>query len=256
MVKQVTHRSNFELFQRILDEGAEYGVYAAKLQVRGESMRHLPPFRSRSLCQRGIIDLQLTTNAMLIGREGSRRLLGSGLGGIIFSCDRHHRDGYDGEYEQDVGGNIDTFLRERAARGGTTPWVRLQTALDEDEINRWADREKQLRSRFPLADFFAMNRLQEYRYDRPCYPDLTTAYELLPCPYPNQRLLIYCDGRVTVCCMDYECRFALGDLSHRSLFDIWNSSELAALRRIHLAGNRTALEEACAHCHVAVRRKH
>jgi len=46
----------------------------------------------------------------------------------------------------------------------------------------------------------------------------------------TQWMHILSDGRVTLCCMDYEQRVILGDASRQSLENIWNSSAYAAAR--------------------------
>jgi len=41
------------------------------------------------------------------------------------------------------------------------------------------------------------------------------------CPAPNEQFVILWDGRVTVCCTDYEGRLAVGDIKKQTIEEIW-----------------------------------
>lgn len=42
------------------------------------------------------------------------------------------------------------------------------------------------------------------------------------------------DGRVALCCQDYECQIELGDIRKQSLMEIWTGETLRNIRNLHL----------------------
>lgn len=229
------------LFTRIIDEGRERGLCAVKLQVRGESFLHPELFAFIAYAKdAGIMDVQITTNATLLDAAAIERTLQSGLDGIIFSFDRHHAESHRrrrGDYLA-IEEGIRAFLAARARHGRSAPWVRVQASVAESDPGACSAYREHLLERFPLAESVAVNRLHDFSYERDSYPDLHRNYRLLPCNYPMQRLAVFWDGAVTVCCMDYNNRFALGDARAQTIAGIWLSPALARFRERQLAGRR------------------
>jgi radical SAM protein with 4Fe4S-binding SPASM domain len=58
------------------------------------------------------------------------------------------------------------------------------------------------------------------------------------CTYIFYAMAINADGTVSACCPDWDQKLVVGDLNNESLRDIWNSSEMNKLRRLHLQGRR------------------
>ena len=246
----------FDLFRKVITEGVARGLCAVKLQVRGESFLHPQLVECiRFAKAAGIMDVQITSNSTIMDEPLAMRLVDSGLDGIIFSFDSHHREVCDELAYQNVEKNIRTFLQVRKSSGRPSPWVRIQASIDEAEPQRYAEIESDIRRRFADADTIAVNRMQNYRYDQDSYPDLSTHHELLPCNYLMQRLVVYWNGEVTVCCMDYNGVFGLGNVNETSIHGIWNSERINLMREKHLTGQRKDIE-ACGHCQVAIRRVH
>ena len=244
------------LFQRLVDEGVENGLCAIKLQIRGESFLHPKLFECIEYAkERGVLDVQITTNGTLLDEAAMRRVLDSGLDGIIFSVDPRHADacssrGAPIEYSQ-VPSAVNRFLGLRRERGAERPWVRLKAATDEATPEVMEALREEMRSAFPLADIFIVGKIFDYRKDRDSFPDLHRNYVLNPCAYLTQRLAVFWDGQATVCCMDYHGEFGLGTVHERPVGEIWLSAELGALRKAHLGGRRPKLP-ICGHCHLCV----
>jgi radical SAM protein with 4Fe4S-binding SPASM domain len=50
------------------------------------------------------------------------------------------------------------------------------------------------------------------------------------CPAPNEQFVILWDGRVTVCCTDYEGRLAVGNIQEESIEEIWTGPRWRRMR--------------------------
>jgi radical SAM protein with 4Fe4S-binding SPASM domain len=51
------------------------------------------------------------------------------------------------------------------------------------------------------------------------------------CPAPNEQFVILWDGRVTVCCTDYEGTLAVGSVKEQSIAEIWSSPRWKHMRQ-------------------------
>lgn len=58
------------------------------------------------------------------------------------------------------------------------------------------------------------------------------------CTYIFYAMAVNADGTVSACCPDWDQKLVVGDLRQESLRDIWNSSSMHELRRLHLLGRR------------------
>jgi radical SAM protein with 4Fe4S-binding SPASM domain len=249
------------LFKKIIDEGATDGLCAIKLQVRGESFLH-PDWLE--CCQyakaAGIMDIQITTNATLLDEDLGLQILESGLDGIIFSVDDHHEEtwqksGRAGGYYTEAERNIQQFLALRRRMGASRPWVRIQSAIDvvdSDSVRRTRD---YIGSKFSDVDAVLVNRIHNFENDRDSYPDLHSSYRLLPCVYLFQRLIVFWDGSVTACIVDYNNEFALGNANEQSVKEIWLGPKMQSIRDRHLSGGRVDMD-ICKHCHLSTEGAH
>lgn len=55
-----------------------------------------------------------------------------------------------------------------------------------------------------------------------------------PCSDLWSSMFVTWEGKVALCCKDYECKFELGDLNKDSIADVWKGSRLADIRDRHL----------------------
>ncbi|MCP4220893.1 MAG: radical SAM protein [bacterium] len=247
---------DYSLFQRILDEGAEKGLCAVKLQIRGESFLHPELFRCIAYAkEKGIVDVQITTNGTLLDRSKMRELMSSDLDSIIFSVDLHHRDSMEsGQYSQPVREVVTEFLELRKELGKKRPWVRVRGSISENSPGAFRQMKRDLKSTFPLADIFIVGRIHDFHDDGDSFPDLHRNYHLNSCSYLLQRLAVFWNGDTSTCCMDYNNRFKLGNISECSIESIWLSEKMRDFRKRHSLSERNIMP-ICKHCHVCITAK-
>ncbi|MCB2226726.1 MAG: SPASM domain-containing protein [Desulfarculaceae bacterium] len=70
------------------------------------------------------------------------------------------------------------------------------------------------------------------------------------CRRPFESVVVLWDGRVVPCCHDYNGEIILGDLSHQTLQQIWDSTAVKAFRQGH---ERTSLCRRCNFSHARLR---
>ena len=67
------------------------------------------------------------------------------------------------------------------------------------------------------------------------------------CPYPFYSLVIHSDLKVSVCCVDWEKKTVIGDLSKENLLNIWNGKSLRNMQLKHIQGRIKDIE-GCKDC--------
>jgi len=68
-----------------------------------------------------------------------------------------------------------------------------------------------------------------------------------PCLRLWYTLTVLWDGRVALCCVDYDGRYIMGDLKESNLKEIWNSDQYCSVRRQSLR-NRYEKDILCRNC--------
>lgn len=71
-----------------------------------------------------------------------------------------------------------------------------------------------------------------------------------PCFHPYEEMAIGWDGRVTLCCLDYDLRHVVGDVRRQSLLEIWCGSGYESARRAMETGAWARLP-ICGTCNAA-----
>ncbi len=242
-----------DLFKKIIDEGVEKGLCAVKLQIRGESFLHPKLFECIAYAKsKGILDVQITTNGTLLDKDSIQKVLNSGLDAIILSVDAHHGDSFEQKRSvkdySSVERAIKDLLELRTKFGKSGPWVRLRSSIPDSDPESYQKTKSYLKKKFPEADIFIVGRIHDFRDNTDAFPDLHKNYKFHPCSYLTQRLAVFWDGDVTLCCMDYNNRFQLGNITSQTIEDIWLSDKIADFRKLHIDDKRKNMP-ICRHCH-------
>ena len=122
--------------------------------------------------------------------------------------------------------------------GKKKPFVMLRTVCTEttrSEIKSYIGRWRDLSDAIMIASVANWAGHNKYDNRRSLTRENRTCCSIWECP------LITWDGRVPLCFFDVNNKFDLGDLTKDSLYDIWNSERLRAIRKNHLELNASEL---------------
>lgn len=254
--KKTLGSMSIDMAKQIIDEGSQKGLASIKLNWRGEPLlwrKHLAE-TIKYAKKRGIVEIIINTNGLLMDEEFSRDIITSGLDMIVFSVDGNSEETYSevrrgGNYNKLVR-NIERFLELRNSMGLSKPLVRVQmvkmdTNLHEVKpfIERWS----------PLVDSITF---QDYTNRGENSDRLTKGGEDFvkvgrrACPQIWQRIIVTWDGKVVMCCRDWESENVLGELDYsagKNIEYFWRGEELSNIRRFHL-GNKLNSITACSKC--------
>ncbi|MBI2251216.1 MAG: SPASM domain-containing protein [Armatimonadetes bacterium] len=247
--QNVTHTKkgfmDFNLYKKIIDEIAEYKIYSIKLSWRGEVMLHKDLFKmARYAKEKGIKEAAFLTNLERFDKGMLDDLLNSGLTWMAVSVDglkeTYEKIRYPAKFD-DLTEKLKLIKAEKLKRKQKLPLIRIQSIWSaiknnpkafKDYFNNLADKimfiSDQVRS---LED-----QEKEFIQD----PDYI-------CSYLWQRLTITWDGKVVQCIDDENEQNVIGNVREKSLYEIWHSHKLNALRKLHKEKERL-LNPVCNKC--------
>jgi MoaA/NifB/PqqE/SkfB family radical SAM enzyme len=221
---------SFELFTKIVDECAALGITHVRVHNYGE------PFVDKNLVekvryakQKGIKEVGMISNGSLITEAVARGMIDAGLDAINISVDASGKEVFEstrvGLKYDTVIANIERLVRLRAESGKRRPklilsFVRQNNSADEQAfIEHWRK----------IADKIHITDLHNWGGTLHQQSDVN-----YPCYRPWLTFTVLWDGRVALCCADFDGHTVLGDLNTHSIQEIWNNDAYRAVRREHL----------------------
>ena len=229
-----------DLFKKVVDECAENGIYSMKLSFRGEPfMNKRFPDMIRYAKSKNIMEVSTLTNATLLNAELAKNVIDSGLDQLIISMDGLTKETYEkirvkSNYDV-VMENVHRFIE---LRGGEKkkPFIRIQyTEVPEnrhetaDFYNYWKDKVNEV----SISYFYEFDSPEKARKMNKEIP----VYENFSCEQLWQRIVVLCDGRVSLCGSDVIPETVVGDAKVQSIRDIWHSKKMKNIRKLHQEGN-------------------
>lgn len=229
------------LFRKIVDECAALGIQHVRLHNYGE------PFIDRQLVektryakQRGIPEVGMISNGSLITEEAARGVIEAGLDAINISVDAAGREVFEAtrlglKYDKVIG-NIERLVRIRAEMGRRRPKLILSFVRQgqSDEEQAFIEHWRHIADKIHITDLHnwagTLNQKGDVRF---------------PCYRPWLTFTVLWDGRVSLCCADFDGREILGDARSSSIKEIWNSDAYRRVRREHLESGGPAICRTC-----------
>jgi MoaA/NifB/PqqE/SkfB family radical SAM enzyme len=229
------------LFQKIADECAALGIGHIRMHNYGEA------FMDRQLVEKvryakrlGIPEVGLISNGSLLTETAARGMVEAGLDAINISVDAAGKEVFEStrlglNYDKVIA-NIERLIRIRDEHGRRRPklilsFVRQDNSVEEGAfIDHWRKRADKIH----ITDLhnWAGTLNQESNVNFPCYRPWLT-------------FTVLWDGRVSLCCADFDGREILGDLRHHTIREIWNSEPFRNTRRAHLDHGGPSVCQSC-----------
>ena len=244
----------FEVFTKLVDECDEHGCPSVAPSQTNE------PLLDKDIIERleymskkpSIMDIHFNTNASLLTEEKSKRILdNTNVTRMNFSIDAISEATYKtiriGLDYKTVIKNIDNFLNLRAKMGKELPIVRVSFLLQHKNKHEleafksfWVDK----------VDYVAVQR---YVPISPFDDERSYAISDAPisgkqsCSYPFESIFIHGDGLAVPCASHRAKHIAVGNIYKNSIYEIWHSEGMNALRQAHKSGDlsKTKLCDTC-----------
>ncbi len=230
-----------ELFKKIVDECAELGITHVRMHNYGEAFvdRKLVE-KVRYAKEKGIKEVGMISNGSLITEPVARGMIDAGLDAINISVDASGKEVFEAtriglKYDKVIA-NIERLLRLRGESGKRRPklilsFVRQNNSADEQAfIEHWKT----------IADKIHVTDLHNWAGTLNTESDVN-----FPCYRPWLTFTVLWDGRVSLCCADFDGKTILGDLNTHSIAEIWNADPYRNARRQHLESGGPDVCRAC-----------
>ena len=242
-MKRKKELMSVELFNRIVSEAKELGFTTVTMQMYSEPLLDPHLIKRIKFVKSLGMKAGFFTNAMLLDGNMVDKLLDSGLDFIKFSVDAGSKEDYDkirigGDWER-VKNNIISFYKKRQARGAINP--RITVFMIKQKSN-----EKNIASHRTFwsewADDVNISAVDNRAEDNP--RELHgIAY---PCFEPNHPTVLS-NGKLVMCCLDYEGEMVLGDMKRQSLKQIMESEKYRRVMDLHISfrGDRIKMCKKC-----------
>jgi radical SAM protein with 4Fe4S-binding SPASM domain len=254
-----------KLFEKIADELAEHKDWMEWVTVSraGEPLLDKKIVdRVKMLKDKGLPNVNLTTNASLLFKKTSEKLLRVGLDEIWISIDSVSPEGYEKtrvglKYEVTMKNIMDFFELRKEINPKVVVRVRgvcltdLTTEDGKKELKMWEDfwaKHKMPQDRIYMKQPHNWGNQKEL--ENP-FGDGTADYinAFHPCISPFSTMHITAMGTVALCAMDYDADAAIGNIKTETIADVWRSESFEKYRRLHETGNRNK-EPMCIGCRV------
>jgi len=229
------------LYRKVVDECAALGIRHVRLHNYGE------PFVDRGLTDKvayakqcGIAEVGVITNGSLIDEQVALGVIEAGLDAINISVDASGREVFErtrvGLKYDKVIANIERLVRIRSELGRTHPKLILSFVRQDnsEEERAFIDHWRTIADKIHVTDLHnwagTLHRESDVRF--PCYRQWLT-------------FTVLWDGRVSLCCADFDGRVVLGDVQTSSIREIWESDAYRRVRREHLESGGPEICHAC-----------
>ncbi len=232
---------DFELYKNLIDQAVAIGVKAVKLNWLGEPTLHKRLVDMVKYAkEKGILDVLINTNAVLLDEKLATELIKSGLDKLLFSFDSPFKEDYEkiriGANFEKVLENIKNVNRIRKELGKDTPLTRVLMVIMKENTHQFND----------FVELF-----KDY-VDIVAWGEFTNEEELIgeerkvvkrekiknfACAQLWQRMFVTWNGKVTVCCADAKMDYIVGDASKEKIKDIWKNHKYRFIREKHMSGN-------------------
>lgn len=208
------------IYKKIIDEGRNNNLFSVFFSSGSE------PFIEKNFSEfldyarkNGIVDIRVTTNGFLLNQENIKSLVDTKTTFIGISIDAYKPETYKKLRKHDLNkviNNIMNLIDYKLKNGKKFPIIRVsfiktKENIDEmdDFLNFWSDK----------ADIIDFQDLFTYEY---CSLEEARRNNFF-CAQPWQRVNIWADGKLTLCCGWTAQKIAIGNAFEQSIKDIWNS---------------------------------
>jgi MoaA/NifB/PqqE/SkfB family radical SAM enzyme len=252
---------SFGVFRRLIEELANWRPQPRiSMNMAGEPLLHREVCRFVDFAaERGLYTF-ISTNATRLSAEAGERLIRAGLSAIYLCVDGASRKSHEayrvGSSFEAVRSNCEQFLATRQRLDKDNPFVTIQTLLtaysevEIDAVVNWAQAAG--------ADEVFFKSLSQGSNTPP--DQLQTGLHLFPqreefrrktsgpimrsCHYPREHTIVYWNGDVGVCCVDFNNMASLPGIGERGLAATLADPAVQAARQGGIARQHSL----CQHC--------
>ena len=242
------------LYHKIIDEASMHTPIKLVPFFRGEPLLHPQFIEFMAYAKsKGIGPIQVASNGLMLDDVMQEKIIEAGVDFISFSLDTLDPDIYkcsralgNLEVSQKNVEHFSLMCKRRKEKGLTAPQIQVSTidideyrASQKDFIEHWRN----------IVDIVRVYE-QHDEFGRFVKPEVNEKLSFLSMRHPCRKvftdMIIYYDGRLSLCNYDWNEQRDFGNINHMSLEEAWKSKEYKNIRRKHL--DKDFGDEICKEC--------
>lgn len=235
-----TERMQDTTFKKALKEIEAMGVPSIAMNQVNEPLLDKNIFDKIALVSEieSVVDIHMNTNAVLLNRKNSERILNSNLTRLLLGFDGFTKNTFEkvrgrADYDQ-VLNNILKFLELKKEMKKVFPVTRIsfvRTSENEHEVGAWFDFWKDKVDYISIQEFISPTVNDSKNHLIPKTSERTHVDpDSIICTQPSDRITIRGDGQVLPCCAHFAVKMPMGNVKTTGLEEIWNSDKFTKLR--------------------------
>lgn len=223
---------SMDLFRKIVDDAAVNNFKTLSLSLYNEPYLDSLFFERIKYAKKKGFYVLVATNGSSLTEERIEKTLESGLDCVTFSIDSLDKEKYENirvnaKFEKTIN-NVKRLIEYRNQKKSSLPLITMSAIEQGDDPS--LDHMSEI---LEGLDLYAVSKLDNRRGGESNYRRLGLRY---PCWWIWHQLVVYSNGKIALCCMDYDDNFQLGNLNHQTIEEVWNSEKFSKLRKLHLDG--------------------
>jgi radical SAM protein with 4Fe4S-binding SPASM domain len=245
-----------DLFEKIAAEICDHADQVRRVQLfkDGEPLLDKKlPRRIARMKDGGVKQVGISTNVSLLNERRATDILQAGLDQIILSVDSLNKEVFERIrvklVHEEVMANAQRFIALRnKIRPSTQIWVRM--IRQDANFNEWPEFEAFWKPKLADTDRVNFHNLHNWGTQLKGFKSVSPNLESeLPCVALWSSMVIFADGRVPLCQVDYNNLYPSGSVKDRSIAEVWRDKALTNYRRAHLEGRKSEIH-ICDGCNV------
>lgn len=221
---------SMDLFKKIIDDAVVNNFKSLSLSLYNEPYLDSLFFERIKYAKTKGLYVFIATNGFSLTEERIEKTLESGLDCVTFSIDSLDKERYESirvnaTLEKTIK-NVKKLIEYRNKKKSTTPLITMSAVEQGDDPS--LDHMSEI---LEGLDLYAVSKLDNRRSGESNYKRFGLRY---PCWWIWNQFVVYSNGKVALCCMDYDDNFQLGDLNHQTIKEVWNLEKFTKLRNFHL----------------------
>jgi len=228
---------DYGLFQKIVDDASLIGVGRIHLYLHGEPMLHPKTIEMIGYIKSKNIGIHLTTNGILFDKVNIEAILHSGINSadhirfsILGYSKKVHESIMKGVNHDKVEQNIFNFLELRKKHRINGPVIETifylmpENEQEKDQfMEYWSGKVDHATIVGRISKSFS-----EYKKG-----SIVIAPRVHTCVNLWERMSVFWNGDVTLCCIDVNGDYILGSLKEESIMKVWNCQQLLSIKKLH-----------------------
>ena len=245
------------LFVRLAEEIIENAEEIKRVSLFRDGEPLLDPKlaeRIEILKQGDVRDISISTNISLLTGEKSREILEAGLDLIIMSIDSLDKTVYEGiriglKFEEVLENALRFIELRNKINPRTKIWIRM--VMQEANKDEWAEYKTYWAQRLlPDHDRIYYHTIFNWGGQLKAFKPVAKSCELnLPCVSLWSLMVIFNNGDVPLCNVDFNLKYRLGNVKDSSIAELWHSKLMETRREKHLFGRKRDIG-ICGNCNV------